>query len=101
MNRKLDAAFGARKQQEDTAAEFLGAAQEAKKKKPTHKSNGKEALSARRMCLPLTARQESAIDKIAMVRRVSRAAVVREALDLYIKRHQKDIDRYDAFFGEE
>lgn len=100
MNKKLDAAFGARKKEDDTAADFLGAADTAKKKRPAQKSNGKEAVSARSMCLSMTVSQDDALAKIAMVTRKSRAAVAREAIDMYIKRHQKDIEKYDAFFGD-
>lgn len=35
------------------------------------------------------------------MQRNSRAVLVQESLDIRIKWYHKDIDRYDAFFGEE
>jgi len=100
MNKKLDQAFGARRAKADEAADFISAAETAASKKPSHKSNGKEAVSARTMCLSVSVRQEDSIEKLSVVKRKSKAAIVREAIDMYIKRYQKDIDKYDAFFGE-
>ena len=100
MNKKLDQAFGARRAKADEAADFISAAETEASKKPTHKSNGAEAVSARTMCLSLSARQEDSVAKLSVVMRKSKAAVVREAIDMYLKRHQKEIEKYDAFFGE-
>lgn len=100
MNKKLDQAFGARRKTEDAAADFVSAAEEACKKKPAYKSTGKEAVSARTMCLSLSTRAEDAVAKLSVVQRRSKAAVVRTAIDEYLRKHQKEIDKYDAFFGE-
>lgn len=99
MNKKLDQAFGSRRAKADEAADFISAAEVEAGKKPAQKSNGKEAVSARTMCLSLSVRQEEGITKVAMVSQKSKAAIVREAVDMYLKRHQKDIEKYDAFFG--
>lgn len=104
MNKKLDQAFGNRRAKADEAADFISAAEEQAGKKPAHKSNGAEAVSARTMCLSLSVRQEEAIDRLSLIQRKSKAAVVREAIDAYLKRHQKELDKYDAFlnyFGNE
>lgn len=99
MNSKLDKAFN--KKKTDEAADFISAAEVEAGKKPSVKSNGKEAVSARTMCLSLAVRQEVALDKLSVVLRKSKSAVVREAIDMYLKRHQKDIEKYDAFFGDQ
>lgn len=100
MNRKLNQAFGARRAEQDEAAAFISSAETAASKESPYKSNGKEKAAYKTLCISVSLRQEEAIDKLAMVKRKSKAAIVREAIDMYVKRHQKDIDKYDAFFGE-
>lgn len=100
-NEKLQAGFAARKKKHDEAADYISSAEVEAAQKPAYKSNGKEAVSARTMCISLSVRQQEAIDKISVVQRKSKAAIVREAIDMYLKRHQADIDKYDAFFGSE
>lgn len=99
-NKKLEGSFSKPKRKADEAADFISAAEVEAGKKPAYTQSGKEAVSARKMCLSLSVREEEAIDKLSVVQRKSKAAIVREAIDLYIKRNAKDIEKYDAFFGE-
>lgn len=97
MSKKLDQAFGAKKVKEDEAASFISTAEAARGQKPAELADGSEAVSARSMCLSLSVRQNETIEKLAFIQKKSKAAVVREAIDLYIKRNKKDIEEYEAF----
>lgn len=104
MNKdQMQAAFGGprRKKQLDEAAAYISKADDEEKKKPALTKSGKEAVSARTMCLSLSVRQAEQIEKIAAVQRRKKAAVVREAIDAYLKKHQQEVQRYDAFWGDE
>lgn len=41
------------------------------------------------------------IEKVAAVQRSSMNRVILEAISDYLEKHQDDIQRYNAFFGEE
>ena len=41
------------------------------------------------------------LTKVAMVQRTSVNRLILAAIDKYLEEHQNDIDRYNAFFGEE
>lgn len=41
------------------------------------------------------------LEKVAAVQRTPMSAIVNDLIVEYIKNHQSDIDRYNAFFGEE
>ena len=41
------------------------------------------------------------LDKVAMVQRTSVNDIINTAIAEYLEKHKNDIDRYDAFFGEE
>ena len=41
------------------------------------------------------------LDKIAVVQRKSLNSIINDAMTEFLNNHQRDIQRYDAFFGEE
>lgn len=41
------------------------------------------------------------LEKVAAVQRTHMSAIVNDLIVEYVKNHQVDIDRYNAFFGEE
>lgn len=97
---KLNTAFGGgTRKKREAAEEFISKATEEQGKKPAYKEDGTEAVSARSMCLSLSVRQDESIGKLSVVLQKSKAAIVREAIDMYLKRHRQEIEKYDAFFG--
>lgn len=96
MNKRLEDAF-ARPEIDDDAADFISETERAKK--PSKTKDGKESVSARSVVVPMSVAQAEALRKLSFVNQASKAQVMRDALDLYIKRNKKDIERYDAFFG--
>lgn len=49
--------------------------------------------------MPMKTRKE--LDKVAMVHRTSLSRTIVDAVTKYLEMHQDDIQRYNAFFGEE
>ena len=54
-----------------------------------------------RIAVLTTIKIRSNLDKVAMVQRTSVNDIINTAIAEYLEKHQNDIDRYDAFFGEE
>lgn len=99
-NKKLDSAFDKPKRQKDEAEDFISAAEVEAGKKSAYTKSGKEALSARKMCISLTVKQEEAIGKLSTMMQVSRSSIVRDAIDTYISRHKSELKQYDDFFAQ-
>ena len=49
--------------------------------------------------MPIKTRKE--LDKVAMIHRASLSRTIVDAVTKYLEIHQDDIQRYNAFFGEE
>ena len=60
-----------------------------------------KATRTARVAVLMTPGLKADLEKIAAVRRVSVNTVINDALLEYAINHQYDIDRYNAFFGEE
>lgn len=59
-----------------------------------------EARDTRLVTL-VTANTYKNLEKVAAVHRTPMSAIVNDLIVEYVKNHQVDIDRYNAFFGEE
>lgn len=54
-----------------------------------------------RIAVFLTPKNKEALTKIATVQRSSMNMVINAAVEKYLEEHKNDIDRYNAFFGED
>lgn len=54
-----------------------------------------------RMALLVTPKTRDNLSKLAIVQRTSINLVLNKAIEQYLEEHKSDIDRYNAFFGEE
>jgi predicted transcriptional regulator len=54
-----------------------------------------------RIALLVTPTTRDNLSKLAMVQRTSINLVLNKAIEQYLEEHKADIDRYNAFFGEE
>lgn len=54
-----------------------------------------------RMVALVTATTYKNLKKVAAVQRVPMNLIINDLIVEYVKNHQGDIDRYNAFFGEE
>ena len=54
-----------------------------------------------RTAIFITAKTRSDLTKVAMVQRTSVNQIINEAIEKHLAEHQSDIQRYNAFFGEE
>ena len=54
-----------------------------------------------RTAIFITAKTKEDLSKVAMVQRTSVNQVINVAIAKYLEDHQNDIQRYNAFFGEE
>ena len=61
---------------------------------------GGDPKSERFVVLMTTATKEN-LTKVAMVHRTSVNLTINAAISEYLEKHQNDIERYNAFFGEE
>ena len=60
-----------------------------------------KATRTARLAVLTTPKIRTDLDKIATVNRESVNSVINEALLEYLENHEKEIQRYNAFFGEE
>ncbi|MBR5199332.1 MAG: hypothetical protein IKW20_05830 [Bacteroidales bacterium] len=58
-------------------------------------------LKTERVAVLMTPTRKMNLIKIASVQRVSVNTVINNAIAEYVKNHHGDIERFDAFFGEE
>ena len=58
-------------------------------------------LRSERMATLITPTIKADLTKVAMVNRTSVNDIVNNALSAYLKEHQEEVLRYNAFFGEE
>ena len=58
-------------------------------------------LRSERIAVLTTRTIRGNLDKVAMVRRTSVNDIINLAIAEHLEKHKNDIDRYDAFFGEE
>ena len=54
-----------------------------------------------RVAVLMTATVKENLTKVAMVQRTSVNLIINTAISKYLEEHQNDIQRYNAFFGEE
>lgn len=54
-----------------------------------------------RVAVLMTTTMKENITKVAMVQRTSVNLAIVTAISKYLEEHKNDIDRYNAFFGEE
>lgn len=59
------------------------------------------APRSERMAIFVTAKMKEDLSKVAMVQRTSVNQVINAAIVKHLEENQNDIQRYNAFFGEE